>query len=269
MELSKSPTTHIRWRSVALPTEHGGWSFIIEPILLGLLLAPSLGGVALGVTALGAFLLRQPLKIFVKDVRSGRQAPRTYIARQFLLFYATLTFAASLITLLLIPSLYTLLPLLLALPLVAVQLTYDMGNKSRSLVAELAGSLATGALASSIVLMHGWSLFTALGLWLALAAKAITAVLYVRSRLRLERGKPADLILAIVAHELACALLLIANRYGFIPWGAVLAMGILTSRAALGLSPWRAAHPPKVIGMQEIAYGLGFVLLVVMSHKIG
>ncbi len=269
MERSKSPATHIRWRSVALPTEHGGWSFITEPILLGLLLAPSLGGVALGVAALGAFLLRQPLKIFVKDVRSGRRAPRTYIARQFLLFYATLTFAASMITLLLIPSLDTLLPLLLALPLVAIQLTYDMGNQSRNLAAELAGSLATGALASSIVLMHGWSLFPALGLWLALAAKAITAVLYVRSRLRLERGKPASVMLTMIAHGVACALFLIANRYGFIPWSAVLAMGILTSRAALGLSPWRAARLPKVIGMQEIAYGLGFVLLVVMGHKMG
>jgi hypothetical protein len=268
LELSKSHTTNVRWRSVALPTEHGGWSFITEPILLGLLLAPNLGGIALGIAALGAFLLRQPLKLYVKDVRSGRRVPRTYVARQFLLLYGTLTIAASLITLMLIPLFDALLPLLFALPLFAIQLTYDIGNKSRSLVAEMTGALATGALASSIVLMYGWSLFPALGLWLALAAKAITAVFYVRSRLRLERGKPASAMLAMSAHGMACALLLIANRYGFIPWSAPLAMGVLTSRAALGLSPWRAARPPKVIGMQEIAYGLGFVLLIVMGHKI-
>jgi hypothetical protein len=269
MTISKPQTGNVRWRSVALPTEHGGWSFITEPILLGLLLAPNLGGIALGIAALGAFLLRQPLKLYVKDVRSGRQVPRTNVARQFLLFYGILTIAAGLITLLVVPSPDNLLPLLFALPLFAIQLTYDIGNKSRSLVAEMTGSLATGALASSIVVMHGWSLIPALGLWLALAAKAITTVLYVRSRLRLERGKPEGLILAMIAHGIACALLLIANRYGFIPWGAPLAMGILTSRAALGLSPWRAARSPKVIGMQEIAYGLGFVLLVVMGHKIG
>ncbi|MBZ0296495.1 MAG: YwiC-like family protein [Anaerolineae bacterium] len=32
-------------RSVALPAEHGGWGFLIEPILLGLLVAFSVNGV--------------------------------------------------------------------------------------------------------------------------------------------------------------------------------------------------------------------------------
>jgi hypothetical protein len=36
----ESHTANIRWRAVALPTEHGSWSFVGEPILLGLLLAP-------------------------------------------------------------------------------------------------------------------------------------------------------------------------------------------------------------------------------------
>ncbi len=185
MELSKSPTTHIRWRSVALPTEHGGWSFISEPILLGLLLAPSSGGIALGVAALGVFLLRQPFKIFVKDVRSGRRVARTHTARQFILVYAVLTAAAGLMILLLMPSPETLLPLLFALPLFAIQLTYDISNQSRSIVAEITGSLATGALASLIVLMQGWSMLPALGLWLVMALKATTAILYVRLRLRM------------------------------------------------------------------------------------
>ena len=59
-------------RSVALPSEHGGWSFLLEPIALGLAVAPSLAGLLLGVAVTGAFLTHQPLKTAVKDWRAGR-----------------------------------------------------------------------------------------------------------------------------------------------------------------------------------------------------
>lgn len=251
---------------MALPTEHGGWNFIGEPILLGLLLAPSLGGMALGVAVLGVFLLRQPLKLFIKDVRQQRWVPRTYAARRFIGIYTVLTVAAGLVTIMLASEPAALLPMLFALPLLAVQLVYDFGNQSRSPVAEVAGSAAVGAVASSIVLMQGWPMSLALGLWLALAIKAVTAVLYVRSRLRLERGKPAGVALTLLAHGVACALLVVAQHYGLVPWMALVAISILTGRAALGLSRWRAARPPKIIGMQELVYGLGFVLLIALGY---
>ena len=44
----------VRLRSIALPTEHGGWGFTLEPILLGLLVAPTWAGFGLAVaTAIG------------------------------------------------------------------------------------------------------------------------------------------------------------------------------------------------------------------------
>lgn len=269
MKLSESHTANVRWRSIALPTEHGGWSFVCEPILLGLLLAPSLAGLALGAAALGAFLLRQPLRIYIKDMRSERRATRTPVARQFALLYAALTLTAGLITLLNTPSFDALLPLLFALPIFVVQLAYDFSNKSRSLIAEMSGSLATGALASSIVMVGGWLLIPALGLWLALAAKSVAAVWYVRSRLRLERGKPANAGLVVAAHGLACGLLLLAYVYELVPLLTPVAMGILTIRAAVGLSRWRKARVPKQIGIQEVVYALGFVLLVAAGYRLG
>ncbi len=269
MEPPPSPAPTVRWRSVALPTEHGGWAFVIEPLLLGLLLAPGLGGLTLSIAALGAFLLRQPLKLYVKDVRNQRSVPRTYVARRFMLLYGAVTGAASLATLALIPSLDALLPLLFALPLLAIQLTYDLRNQSRSLPAEIAGTLATGALASSIVMIQGWSLIPALGLWLVMAAKASTAVLYVRSRLRLEREKSASVALTLGIHAAAVILLLVAAAYGLIRWTAPFAMGLLAVRAAVGLSPLRTTRPPKIIGMQELGYGLGFLLLVALGYKLG
>ena len=43
------------WRAVAMPSEHGGWGLTLEPVLLGLLVAWSGAGVALGIAAFSAF----------------------------------------------------------------------------------------------------------------------------------------------------------------------------------------------------------------------
>lgn len=269
MEVLQNRASPVRWRSVALPTEHGAWAFVSEPLLLGLILAPTLAGLSLSIAVLGAFLLRQPLKLYVKDIRSQRIVPRTYVARRFIVLYGVVTGIAALATLLLIPSVDVLLPLVFALPLFALQLSYDFRNQSRSVTAEIAGTLATGAFASSIVMIQGWSLLPALGLWLVLAAKAITAVLYVRSRLRLEREKSAGVGLALAAHVGAVVLLLVTTASDLTRWTAPLAMLILTVRAAVGLSSLRKARPPKIIGMQEVAYGLLFLLVVALGYKLG
>lgn len=65
----------VRVRTVALPVEHGGWSLTLEPVALGLLVAPSRAGFLLAVATVGAFLLRHPLKIVADDRRRGRRGP--------------------------------------------------------------------------------------------------------------------------------------------------------------------------------------------------
>lgn len=258
----------VNWRSVALPTEHGGWGFISEPILLGLLLAPSVCGCALSITAFAAFLLRQPLKLYLKDLRAGRVVPRTLAARRFALIYGSIMLIAGLITLLTMPIPMILLPLILALPLLAVQLWQDVRGKGRGLLAELIGAMAPGAIASSIVLIQGWDLFPALGLWLALAIKGVTAVLYVRARLRLERGKETAIGVAVAAHLIGLLILVTLSAINLLPWTAPFAMAILLVRAALGLSYLRKLRPAKIIGMQEMAYGIGFVVLMAFGYML-
>ena len=269
MMQSSSQTGNVRWRSIALPTEHGGWGFISEPILLGLLLAPSWGGLALSFAAFAIFLLRQPLRIYLKDVRKRHRAPRTIAAHQFVLIYGTIALAASISMFVLLSGLDALLPLLLALPFVLIQLAADVQNRSRTLLAELAGAIAPGAITSTIVLMQQWSFALAFGLWLALAVKAISAVLYVRARLRLERGKPAAIRLAFAAHIGGLIALTAAAASGFLVWAAPVAMGVLLIRAALGLSPLRKPRPPKTIGMQEVSYGLLFIALIWLGYAFG
>jgi hypothetical protein len=251
-----------------LPTEHGGWGFISEPILLGLLLAPTWGGFALGIVAFAAFLLRHPLKLYVKDVRAGRSVPRTLAARRFVLIYGGVMIAAAILMLFLMPSSIVLVPIGLSIPLIGLQLWQDVHNKGRSLTAELAGAIATGAFASSIVLIDEWTFALAMGLWLVLAAKGVTAVLYVRSRLRLERDKPASRLLTMSVHGGGVLLLFVAAAYALLPWTAPLAMVILAIRAGIGLSSLRKARPAKAIGIQEMIYGFCFVLLVALGYAL-
>lgn len=62
-------------RVIALPQDHGSWVFLLSPLLIGLFIggAITLASVVLILTALAAFLLRQPLSIAVK-VWGGRRA---------------------------------------------------------------------------------------------------------------------------------------------------------------------------------------------------
>lgn len=259
--------TNVRTRSIALPTEHGGWGFVLEPILLGLLVAPTLAGVFLGVALFTTFLMRQPLKLLLKDVRSGRTVPRTITAARFTLLYGGGAAIGLLAALLTASTLRFTLPLLLALPLIGVQLWHDAQNKSRSLTAEISGAAATGAFAAALVLLSAnWTLAGALALWAALGAKGMTAVLYVRSRLRLERGKPAGRGITLGGHGIALAAVGGLAVSSSLPFTAVIAMLILTGRSVVGLSSMRKQRPPKVIGFQELAYGLAFVALLAIGY---
>ncbi len=268
MTTTKLNAHQVRWQSVALPTEHGGWGFISEPVVLGLLLAPGLGGLALGIVAFAAFLLHQPLKIVLKDTRARRSVPRTAAAWRFVTIYGGTLAVAGVVALLVMPSWMVLIPLALSAPLFAVQLWQDSQNQGRSLMAEVAGAMATGAFASSIVMMRGWELTPALGLWLALALRGATSVQYVRSRLRLERGKPAMRGPTMATHVAGLAILSGAAVSALLPWTAPAAMGVLTVRAAVGLSSLRKPRPPKVVGMLEMFYGLGFVLLIALGYAL-
>src|SRR6187397_2696511 len=68
------------WRAVAVPTEHGGWGLTAEPILLGLVIAPSVAGLCLGAATMLAFLVRSPLRVVLVDRHRHRTLDRTRLA---------------------------------------------------------------------------------------------------------------------------------------------------------------------------------------------
>ncbi|HQY06456.1 MAG TPA: YwiC-like family protein, partial [Lacunisphaera sp.] len=59
--------------AVFLPKEHGSWSLALEPLALGLLLAPSAAGGALLAAALAGFFARRPLKTALTAPASARR----------------------------------------------------------------------------------------------------------------------------------------------------------------------------------------------------
>lgn len=154
----------VRWRSVALPIEHGAWGFLLEPALLGLLAAASGAGVAWVVAALAALLLQTPLSIVLADARRGRRYPRTGLAWRFLGAYGAALAAALVAALALAGSWLVLVPALGAAPLVALQLWFDARNRGRELLPEVAGAVAIGSLAACVALAGGLPLLPAFGL---------------------------------------------------------------------------------------------------------
>lgn len=260
------PTTDVRLRLVALPTEHGGWGLLLEPIALGLLVAPSLAGLLLGLAAAGAFLTRHPLKVALTDWRRDKRYPRTIWAERFALLYGLGALAAFAAALLLALPFWA--ALALAAPLAIVQLAYDLRKESRSLLPELAGACALAAAAPAIALAGGWALLPALGLWAVLAARAVGAIIYVRARIRRLRGLQAPAQPTLLAHGGGLLVVAVLASLGVASWLAVLAIALLLGRAVHGLAPGRPVVRPATIGKQELAFGVLTVLLVALGNVL-
>ena len=68
--------------AVLKPTEHGGWGLTLEPILLGMLVAPTWAGALLSLAVFIAFLARQPAKTVAIDRRRKLNNARTILSRR-------------------------------------------------------------------------------------------------------------------------------------------------------------------------------------------
>jgi hypothetical protein len=257
-------TNVVRWQSVALPAEHGSWSLVLEPIFLGLLVAPTVAGFFLALAAFCAFLLHQPLKVFWADNRRGRLFARTHLAVRFVALFTLLT-AAFLLAVVGLVGLRPLLPLLLALPLLIIFAVFDQ-RPGRHWQAELTAPTAFAAVSATIALAAGWSFPAAFALWGVMIARAVPAVLYVRSRLRLVKGQPPQSKRAITAHLLALLGMLLLVWRELLPLTAILAMLILLLRASFGLSRYRHEVTTKRLGFTEMGFGLITIIVIAIGY---
>lgn len=262
------PQTRTRIKTVALPLEHGGWAFLLEPVVLGLLLAPSAGGAYIAAASVAVFLARNPFKLAVTDLRRRRSLPRTPLATCFAICYvavATVFFIGALLS----SSNQFVIPLAIAAPLTGLQFFYDTRSQSRALVAELAGAVSTGAIAVAIALAGGWDTAPAFGLWAVIVARAVPSILYVRARLRLLREKRASISPVVAAHLAALVAVFLLAAAKFVSLLAVFALFALFCRAAWGLLLKKQPVPAKRIGFQEIGFGAMTIVAIVLGRAIG
>jgi hypothetical protein len=161
-----------------------------------------------------------------------------------------------------------LLPLLFAAPIAIMQLFYDSLGRSRALMAELAGSISIGAVATAIAIAGGWPRPAAFGLWVILAARTVPTILYLRSRLRVHR-KSASPRVVIIVHLLAILIVFGLARAGVVPFLAVAALVILLLRAVIGFSESGKRVTAKKLGLRELGFGAMTVFAVVLGHVVG
>lgn len=261
------PAAGVRWRQVALPTEHGSWGFLLEPLVAGMVVAfsPAAPWIAVMVTA--AFLARRPLQVMVAQ-RENRDGPIFAAASRMLLIHSLIGLAGVAGTAL-TAGLPAFLPLCLAAPTAFFQLYVETTNRGRQLRAELAGSAVMPATAAAIALAGGMTWPAATALWMLFAARFLPSVLYVRSRLALEKGKPHKFAIPALVHLIALMLVVALAFYGLTPMLPALVFVLLLARSVFGLSRFRTRMKAMRVGIWEVIYGTLLVAAVIIGYLAG
>jgi hypothetical protein len=248
--------------AVAVPTEHGGWGLTLEPALLGLLVAPSWAGVALAAAALMAFVARTPVKVALVDRRRHRRIPRTVLAEKVATIELSVLVGLVAIALATAHGAFW-IPIVIALPLVAVELSFDMRSRSRRLLPELAGTIGIGGVAAAIVLADGGEPVFAAALWCIVAARAVASIPFVRLQLCRYKHQPSRRLTSDAAQGAA---LVVAG--GAVALDASV-LGGLVAIIVLGLlQVWAARRPPPaaaLLGAQQVVAGLTVVLITALG----
>ena len=252
-----------RARSVVIPSEHGGWGLTAEPIALGLLLAFSWAGVAVGAVALLSFLTRTPVKLALVDHRRGRDLERTELARRVAsVELVAIAFSAAVALVLAGPA--WLVPIGVAAPLFAVELWFDARSRGRRLTPELAGAVGMSSVVAAIVVAGGGAWALAVAAWLLLAARSSGAIPFIRIQIARLHQRPSGPSVSDRFQLLALVLAVSA----WIVEPDVVAGSVLVAAVA-GLHVWwvrRSPVPPaKVLGLRQAALGAALVIVTALG----
>ncbi len=253
-------------RSVVVPTEHGGWGFTLEPVLFGLLVAPGWPAAGLGIATFATFLARRPLRLAVADVRRRRRLERTGVAMASVIVLGMLSLGGLALAVVTADSAFW-WPLIVAAPMVAVQLRFDLGARGRELLPELLGPVALAAAAPMMILAAGIGDGPAAGAWVVLTARIIPSVLLVRAQLLRAKQQTFSQVPTHVAGVLAAAAVVAAAAAGWAPR--------LSIAAAMGVAVWDAvslARPPvaaRTVGWTQMLVGLVVVAAFAAGRHAG
>lgn len=267
-DLTTNPVQRkVRLKAVALPNEHGSWGFLFEPLVASVAVAPSMASIWIVLLVIGAFLTRQPLKIWLMNWSAKRNLPQTAPAFKFTLLFGAI-FLIGLAGSLRSAELYNFLPFIFIIPLAIYQIYCDVSRRSRQLLPELTGAVAISSSAAVVALAGGWTWLNAFALWMVFVARLIPSILYVRNRLRLEKGKDFLLVPVVAVHFIAIGVVGMLAGNGLIPMLTIPIFVWLMMRAFWGLSPFRKKVKAVRIGIWEVIYGVLTVLSVILGYYL-
>jgi len=245
--------------SVFLPKEHGSWSLAFEPLVLGLLVAPSSGGVALAGAMSAAFFARRPLKAAFGPTPGSPGGGRA----------AVLLTACAVVGLgetMILGGLIALWPLLLTAACGGWFGYFDAQGDSRAAAAELAGSAAFAFLPAAFATLAGWPTPAALALVAISISRSVPTVLTVRTYLRLRKGKPATSLAPLLAASLGFIAIVLLAAVHQIPWLTVCGAGLLLARTGWFVTALRPAWTAKRVGMVEAFLGAVYVTSIAIAY---
>jgi hypothetical protein len=257
-----------KMKSIALPNEHGSWGILFEPLVLGIAVAPSLASPFVALLYIGAFLSRQPLRWHIADLKAKRSRPQTTAARGFAFAYLSIA-AIGFFGSLAFAGVNALLPLIVTAPLAAITLWYDVSGKSRNVAPEMAGVVTLATSSAVCGLAAGWSVAASLALTAVITLRLIPSMLYIRERLKLEKGKPSSFAAPIALHVAAVATVAAFAWYGLAPWLPLTVFTFLLVRSITGSSDFRLKLTAKKLGMLEVLFGTLVVVSVIVGHYFG
>lgn len=244
----------ISFHSVLWPKEHGSWSLALEPIVLGLLIAPSWSGAWFGLAAFAVFLARRPLRAGVAETKPDRRTA----AWQALAACAAVAFCAAVIAFrsARAETFGWLMPSVVG---GAVFLAFDLRRDGREQIAEVAGAFAFACLTAVLVSLGNRPGVVAAAAGAVMLARSVPTVLVVREFLRERKSRSASSPLALFLALAAAAVVAALHRRGEAPLVAVGLGGLLAARAAV-LFFARPAVRASTLGMFEVVLGIVFVV---------
>lgn len=246
---------------LTLPKEHGSWSLALEPLALGILVAPSAAGGALLLAAVAGFFLRRPLKLILL----GKTDPRISSASTVIIALSIIA-AASFGVAAAFGGVKNLWPLIPAAIAGIGFAWFDSRNEGREGAAELCGAIAFGILPMTFAMLAGWSAGASAALAAVMLVRSVPTVLYVRTYLRRNKGhsvSSAPAFIAAIAGFLLAGWLAVSHRA---PWLAVILALLLAMRAFWVLGSNRRFAAKKV-GIAEMTLGIVMVLAFAVAWK--
>jgi hypothetical protein len=263
MCMTVNGTSFIRQAAqLVLPKEHGSWSLALEPVALGLCVAPSVGGGALVMAAVAVFFLRRPLKLGL----ASKVDPRRPMAVACISILSLLALTGLLLAVKIsgADKLWPLLPAAMAGTIFA---WCDSRNVAREGAAEVAGAVTFGILPAAFATLAGWSLTAALALATVSLVRGVPTVLCVRTLLRFNKGQSVTIAPAVAVAIAGCLVVAWLVWLRFVPWTAAVFALIFAVRT-IWLLGWRPRLTPRRVGIIEAILGTSMVLVLALTWKM-